>query len=275
MTSTGVTYNHKNSQFWQLDFTGKERDPETGYSYFGARYLDHTPLTLWLSVDPMADKYPYISPYAYCAWNPLKLVDPDGDSIAVLYSKGAMGEGHMGILIQNEKGQWNLYSENGRDWPVVGSITGTPNDYPKGDEGTDQTYRSVQDFLDNQQANTRKHDGENYPYYERAFIIPTTQEEDAVIRAGMMEAMQKYRLLTDNCAQAVVYALQKAGVLSTQEKNPKRIQQSFLSLAITPRAYVIQNVVRTTLVVRNNALPGVLYNYIKKAHEKDGTEILR
>ena len=35
-------------------------------------------MTMWLSVDPMADKYPNISPYAYCAWNPVKLVDPDG-----------------------------------------------------------------------------------------------------------------------------------------------------------------------------------------------------
>ena len=26
----------------------------------------------------MADKYPSLSPYAYCAWNPVKLVDPDG-----------------------------------------------------------------------------------------------------------------------------------------------------------------------------------------------------
>ena len=32
----------------------------------------------WLSVDPLADKYPYISPYAYCNWNPIKYVDPDG-----------------------------------------------------------------------------------------------------------------------------------------------------------------------------------------------------
>ena len=32
----------------------------------------------WLSVDPLADKYPGISPYAYCAWNPIKFVDPDG-----------------------------------------------------------------------------------------------------------------------------------------------------------------------------------------------------
>ena len=35
-------------------------------------------LTAWLSVDPLADKYPSMSPYAYCAWNPVKLVDPDG-----------------------------------------------------------------------------------------------------------------------------------------------------------------------------------------------------
>ena len=59
-------------------FTGKERDEETGYGYFGARYMDHELMTMWLSVDPMADKYPGISPYAYCAWNPVKLVDPDG-----------------------------------------------------------------------------------------------------------------------------------------------------------------------------------------------------
>jgi len=43
--------------------------------------MDHELMTMWLSVDPMADKYPGISPYAYCAWNPVKLVDPDGMEI--------------------------------------------------------------------------------------------------------------------------------------------------------------------------------------------------
>jgi len=51
----------------RFTFTGKERDEETGYGYFGARYMDHELTTMWLSVDPMADKYPSISPYAYCA----------------------------------------------------------------------------------------------------------------------------------------------------------------------------------------------------------------
>ena len=63
--------------FYPFVFTGKERDSETGYGYFGARYMDHELMTMWLSVDPLADKYPSICPYAYCALNPVKIVDPD------------------------------------------------------------------------------------------------------------------------------------------------------------------------------------------------------
>ena len=58
-------------------FTDKERDAESGYDYFGARYYA-SPLYNWTSVDPLADKSPQISPYAYCGWNPIKFVDPDG-----------------------------------------------------------------------------------------------------------------------------------------------------------------------------------------------------
>ena len=57
--------------------SGKEKDSETGYYYFGARYYN-SDLSLWLSVDPMSDKYPSLSPYNYCLWNPLRVVDPDG-----------------------------------------------------------------------------------------------------------------------------------------------------------------------------------------------------
>ena len=71
----------KTMRFYPFVFTGKERDEETGYGYFGARYMDHELMTMWLSVDPMMDKYPGISPYNYCMWNPIKLVDPDGRDI--------------------------------------------------------------------------------------------------------------------------------------------------------------------------------------------------
>ena len=70
----------------KLPFTVKEKDEETGYGYFGARYMDHELMTMWLSVDPLADKYPNNSPYAYCSWNPVKLVDPDGCEIGDYYT---------------------------------------------------------------------------------------------------------------------------------------------------------------------------------------------
>ena len=38
----------------------------------------HPTLSIWISVDPVSDKYPEVSPYTYCANNPVRLVDPDG-----------------------------------------------------------------------------------------------------------------------------------------------------------------------------------------------------
>jgi hypothetical protein len=47
--------------------------------------LAYAPMTddmrKWLSVDPLSDKYPETSPYAYCAWNPIKYTDPDGRDV--------------------------------------------------------------------------------------------------------------------------------------------------------------------------------------------------
>ncbi len=44
--------------------------------------LPHNPeLSLWLSVDPLSDKYPGVSPYVYCADNPVRLVDVDGREV--------------------------------------------------------------------------------------------------------------------------------------------------------------------------------------------------
>ena len=61
-------------------FNAKELDNETGLYYYGARYLDPTG-AMWLSVDPLFEKYAGMSPYNYCAGNPVKLVDPTGREV--------------------------------------------------------------------------------------------------------------------------------------------------------------------------------------------------
>ena len=71
----------ENQQAFEYDerfkFTGKERDAETGYDYFGARYYLSL-LGIWLSPDPFIDKNIGISSYAFCSWNPINRLDPNG-----------------------------------------------------------------------------------------------------------------------------------------------------------------------------------------------------
>ncbi|MCZ8319768.1 MAG: RHS repeat-associated core domain-containing protein [Silanimonas sp.] len=58
-------------------FNGKELDEETGLYYYGARYYDPK-VSIWLSVDPLAEKFPNWSPYSYCFNNPSNWIDPTG-----------------------------------------------------------------------------------------------------------------------------------------------------------------------------------------------------
>ena len=67
-------------------FSAKEKDSETGLSYFGSRYYS-SDLSIWLSVDPMSDKYASLSPYVYCANNPVRCVDPNGEEINPIYDR--------------------------------------------------------------------------------------------------------------------------------------------------------------------------------------------
>ena len=58
-------------------FNGKELDEETGLYYYGARYYDPK-ISIWLSVDPLAESFPNWNPYNYTMQNPINLVDPTG-----------------------------------------------------------------------------------------------------------------------------------------------------------------------------------------------------
>jgi RHS repeat-associated protein len=67
-------------------YNGKELDRMHGLNLydFSARQYDAT-LGQFTSMDPLYEKYYHISPYAYCAGNPVKYVDPDGKAIKILY----------------------------------------------------------------------------------------------------------------------------------------------------------------------------------------------
>jgi len=83
-------------------FTGKQRDAETGYDYFGARFYDAR-IANWGSVDPLFEKHIGWNPYNYVLRNPMALIDPDGRQAIVIF--GGFGSSSSG-------GETNEYLDN-------------------------------------------------------------------------------------------------------------------------------------------------------------------
>jgi RHS repeat-associated protein len=80
----GEVFIEERNNTWNTPFlfNAKELDEETGLYYYGARYYDPR-TSVFLGVDPLAEKYPGISSYVYCANNPIKFVDPDGRDVVL------------------------------------------------------------------------------------------------------------------------------------------------------------------------------------------------
>lgn len=74
-----------NNRNWQSEnamykFTGKERDNESTYDYFGARYY-MSRIGRWGMTDSLFMKHYDFSPYNYALTNPLRFVDPNGKQV--------------------------------------------------------------------------------------------------------------------------------------------------------------------------------------------------
>ena len=74
--TTEYNINFGNNVIPKYSFNAKELDEETGMYYYEARYYAPPAFT---SRDPLFEKYFWMSPYAYCANNPVKYVDPSGE----------------------------------------------------------------------------------------------------------------------------------------------------------------------------------------------------
>jgi len=206
-------------------FNAKELDEETGLYYYGARYYEPR-VSIWYGVDPMWEKYPEVSAYAYCGNNPVNNVDLRGDSVTVL-NLGTGTDQHMAMLIQNDAGKWQYFSVNGDNVYSSGSSEGSSSSgssygHTGGREFDDLAvgeWDSPQQFMDSYYNTKGDKDDKNSNKYgfPEGYVIPTTPEQDNRIRTKFTEISQneEYRLNPFNpnqCATTVQRSLNKAGV---------------------------------------------------------------
>ena len=99
-------------------YNGKELDRIHGLNLYdyGARLYDSA-LGRWTSVDPLAEKYYEISPYAYCANNPVINIDLDGkETYVALNSDGTYRV--IGGTLNTDRNIY-LYSRPAKGGPMI------------------------------------------------------------------------------------------------------------------------------------------------------------
>ena len=99
----------------KYSFNAKELDEETGMYYYEARYMAPP---VFISRDPLFEKYPTFTPYAYCVNNPIKYVDPTGEDIELNFFMGKNNERSKElftyIINYGLQGQFEVYYTKGK-----------------------------------------------------------------------------------------------------------------------------------------------------------------
>ena len=93
--NTGLAFGYSGNTDYL--YCGKEWLEFFGIDWYDSKYRYLSTEGIFTSIDPLAEKYPGISPYAYCAGNPVETVDEDGEMPHIVIGAIAGGVINGGI----------------------------------------------------------------------------------------------------------------------------------------------------------------------------------
>lgn len=144
--------------------------------------------------------------------NPIRYIDPRGDTIIILNAQNSVGGlGHAATLIGNDSDGYKLYSKNGtassRSKNGGEGVTSSSGEGTDNDEGV--YFKSLEEFA----SSSYNLDDEGNQYYTRGYMIPTDKATDAKAIKGSEGQLDKdYNVASATCVDVCSDGLKSAGL---------------------------------------------------------------
>ena len=235
----GGLINASDSQLQPYKYSSKELDRENGLDLYDSQARWYDPmLPQTTTQDPLAEKYYSISPYTWCAGNPVRIVDYDGKDIILIVWASYNGEiGHAGIAISNYKKE--IYSSRvkgqvKKQTRMVKDGTYTYRDlWPSESIGKRNFNSNVKAHYNHRKVTMSELLNTDVTYSERrqadgVIKISSTYESDQRIHKTLdtyEDEHVSYNSLTNNCSDYAEVALEEAAnkQLPVDEKLSSRV----------------------------------------------------
>jgi RHS repeat-associated protein len=252
------SYNRENSTPNQYKLSSKELQDELDLGWFDYGKRMYQPeIGKWISPDPLAYEYFDHSPYTFVLNNPLKYVDPKGDSVELIIGKpytDAAGKehpyGHVALRVYNSaEGYDNVY-----DFGRYGAVRGV---FGQTGDGILNVYNNSEAYLKEEQSIR-----ESYGYSKG-----TSVEEDKKIMAHFDDLIKNgapyskrnnkdrksyklddYSILDNNCCTVSGGGLDQIGQnwMGAGEFDPrdamKTLEKNYKSMGLSKTVYYVGGV---------------------------------
>jgi RHS repeat-associated protein len=195
-------------------YNGKELDRMHGLNLYdyGARQYDGAGVR-FTTMDPLCEKYYNVSPYVYCAGNPVMYVDPDGDSIRVYIETMQMGHAWLSVGEANNMIVYSYGRYNGTDKGHIFSngdgvllrFTGEEaNKYMEEKKALGMSTFIIDDIKD----------GEVKSFVDNIYNSSNMHPDERSIKYNGSQSahvIDKYKLISNNCTTFVSDVLNNNG----------------------------------------------------------------
>ena len=207
-------------------YNGKELERLLALDWYdyGARWYDPV-LARWHAVDPLAEKYPDISPYVYCLNNSVNAIDPDGKRVWVFATKlpsekwGAVFSfaTHTFVVVQTSDGKIHRFEYGPQGDPLSGFSILRQFYYDKSGHAVDSYMKGIYDNSIKNVIEVDIPNGMTKDEFDKSVINSAAEFSD--------NTEMKYRIIPigeteGNCNTSTTSLLKNAGV---SDKEIKRI----------------------------------------------------